>query len=454
MKKLLALLLALTMLLGLAACGAKEETAQTPVDTEESSAVQEETAEEAEVVEETEEKESVTIEAFIVATEWQDNWDEMESRFEEQYPWIDIQAVGDAANGATFIASRQATDDLPALVMLDNNETWRLLVDEGKIMDISGQPACANVPQSYLDAFTYDGVTMGITHGSAFSTMFYNMQQLNAAGWDAPPANWEELLQCCADLEAAGYVPLTVAGAKTTTMWMLFELIIANEVGDELGQGVYEEQFMNGTFDFTAYPGLVSKLDALLPYFLQGSATLTEDDTVAVMAEGSAAMCIAGNWYAAPILDAIAECTGDASMGAASLPPFQSEGEACWISVSPETAIGITLDEDRTEAEQEAVEIFFNWYFQPENFCLVQNMAGTVPVLTNMTEDLIVLPEQITAIISDMSAAPYVKMGFNLWTAEFSDVACTALKDCLGGNGTAQDAVDSMCNTLQSSHVN
>lgn len=86
MKKLLALLLALTMLLGLAACGAKEETAQTPVDTEESSAVQEETAEEAEVVEETEEKESVTIEAFIVATEWQDNWDEMESRFEEQYP--------------------------------------------------------------------------------------------------------------------------------------------------------------------------------------------------------------------------------------------------------------------------------------------------------------------------------------------------------------------------------
>ena len=216
MKKVVALLLALTLLLGLAACGAKEEAEPAQEETAQTPAVQEEEpAEEA-----AEEHENVSIEAFIVATEWQDNWDEMEARFEEQYPWIDVQSVGDAANGATFIAARQASDDLPDITLLDNTETWRLLADEGKVADLSDRPVCANIPQSYLDAFTYNGTLMGITHGSAFSTMFYNMQQLNDAGWDAPPANWEELLQCCADLQAAGYSPLAISGGKTTTMWM------------------------------------------------------------------------------------------------------------------------------------------------------------------------------------------------------------------------------------------
>ena len=43
--------------------------------------------------------------------------------------------------------------------------------------------------------------------------------------------------------QTTGVAPLTLAGDKTTTCWMLYELIIANIVGDQLGLGVYEEQF-------------------------------------------------------------------------------------------------------------------------------------------------------------------------------------------------------------------
>ena len=97
----------------------------------------------------------------------------------------------------------------------------------------------------------------------------------------------------------------------------------------------------------------------------------------------------------------------------------------------------------------EAREIFFNWIFQPENFKMIQNARGTVPVLSTMTEDQIVLPAAIAEIVPAMGAAPFVSMGFNLWTAEFKDAACTALKDVYGGNKAAADAVAEMTELLK-----
>ena len=230
--------------------------------------------------------------------------------------------------------------------------------------------------------------------------------------------------------------------------------MIANEAGPQLGSGVYEAQFKDGTFDFTAYPALAERLDALRPYILPGTPSMSQEDVVAVMTDGQAAMCVAGNWCAATILDGIAQCTADASLAAASLPPFQAADEQTWISVSPETAFGITNKQTRTQKEQEAVELFFDWLFLPENFMLIQNARGTVPVLGSMTSGQIVLPEAMTSLVGEMNAAPYVSMGFNLYTAQFSDTACTALRDFFGGNETAQNVIDLMWKTEQESYFN
>ena len=80
---------------------------------------------------------------------------------------------------------------------------------------------------------------------------------------------------------------------------------------------------------------------------------------------------------------------------------------------------------------------------------MIQNARGTVPVLSTMTEDQIVLPAAIAEIVPAMGAAPFVSMGFNLWTAEFKDAACTALKDVYGGNKEAADAVAEMTELLK-----
>ena len=442
MKKWISLFLAALLVVGMAACSAPAaapdaQAGQAQADQPEASG-----------------EEMVVVEAYIVQPDWSDAWDVMEARFEEQYPWIDVESVGMGASASDFISTRASVNDLPDVTQIDNNYMWQTLCDEGNIMDLTGRDVCQYIPQSYLDAYTYSGQLIGITQGAAFSTMYYNMQQLQQAGWNEPPKNWDELLRCCEDLQNAGYTPLTFAGDFPTSLWMVFELMIANEAGPQLGSGVYEAQFKDGTFDFTAYPALAERLDALRPYILPGTPSMSQEDVVAVMTDGQAAMCVAGNWCAATILDGIAQCTADASLAAASLPPFQAADEQTWISVSPETAFGITNKQTRTQKEQEAVELFFDWLFLPENFMLIQNARGTVPVLGSMTSEQIVLPEAMTSLVGEMNAAPYVSMGFNLYTAQFSDTACTALRDFFGGNETAQNVIDLMWKTEQESYFN
>lgn len=460
MKKWMAMLLALTLLWTMVACGAQtpavedapakeapaaEEPEETPAETPEETP--------AEAPEE-EEDQPVSIEVCIVQNDWLDAWDVMEARFEEQYPWIDVESVGVGEEGVSFISTRNAANDLPDVVQIDNNAFWQLLVDENKVADLSGRDVCQYIPQSYLDSFTYNGKLIGITQGAAFSAMYFNMKILNEAGWEAPPANWTELLQCCADVQAAGYTPLALSGSYSVGIYMPVELIIANTVGETLGQGAYEEQFLNGTFDFTAYPELAEKWDALLPYVMTGSAGTSQDDLITAMADGNAAMCLGGNWVASSMLDAIATAAGEASLAVATLPPFQAEGQPCWISASPETGFGMTVDANRSAAEQEAVELFFDWLFLPENFMLIQNARGTVPVLSSMTQEHIQLPDSVAAMLGDMNAAPYVKMGFNLWTAVYSDTICTALCESLTGGLTGQQVVELMWETEQSSYFN
>lgn len=396
-------------------------------------------------------KKPVTLETWIVQTDWSDAWDNiMKPRFEAEYPWITLEAVGLGVQD--YIRPRLASGTVPDIWQVDNKPVHFEAIDAGILADLNALEVSKSIPQAYREAFTHNGKLFGLTQGAAFSVLYINMKILGEAGWDNAPANWDEFIRCCEDIKTkTSAAPLTLAGDKTTTCWMLFELLIGNVAGDQLGLGVYEEQFLNGTFDFNAYPELKTRLAQVVPYMLTGTASMTEDDVTSVMTDGTAAMCIAGNWTANNICSGIETASGDAKYVKAVLAPFNDEGKDIWISVSPETAFGLS----NTEAEPEVVEareIFFNWVFQPENFAIIQNARGTVPVLETMTADQIKLPAAIAEIVPAMNAAKFVKMGFNLWTDDFMDGACTALKDVYGGNREADDAVNSMAELLKTSN--
>lgn len=390
----------------------------------------------------------VTLEVCIVDTNWADVWPEMKASFEAQYPWITLESVGSDQNITEFISARIAADDLPGVIKLTVSDIYLDMIEGGLIRDLTGMACTANVPEKFLQAFTYNGILSGITQGASFSTLYLNMDALKAAGWENPPANWDEFLQCLEDIsEKTAYAPLLINGDHHTICYMLYELMLANCFQTAEEGLAYETGMRDGTFDFSKYPEAAEKLKQVIPYLMTGSATTTQDYAVAIMAEGGAAMLLGGNWVSSGALAAIDAHCGRENAGIAIFPPFNDAGKDLWISSSTEVAFALTEQKDPAVAE--AAELFINWVFEPQNFKLIQNARGTVPVLTNMTDDMIVLPEGIKTLVPQVGELSSISMGYNLYGAEFKDAAMTALRDAYAGNGTVEAAIETMCTVLE-----
>ncbi|MDO4548565.1 MAG: ABC transporter substrate-binding protein [Clostridia bacterium] len=382
----------------------------------------------------------VTLQVSIVETDWLDAWEDgMKPAFEAEYPWITLEAVSLGEEKRDYHSTHAAANDLPPVMQTDVGGLYYELVDAGMILDLTGYEAAAAIPQSYKDAYTYNGVLYGLTQGAAFDALFINMAILNEVGWEAAPANWDEFIQCCEDVKAAGYDAVTVAGAKNTTMWMPFESIMLNVIGDELGIGGYEEQIRNGTLDIVAYPEIAARLEQLAPYMMVGSSGYSEDDVTAIMTDGMCAMAIAGNWTAANICAGIESATGDAANALMIVPPFNSPDSPVWLAATPESAFGVSKVDD--PALEEARDLFFEWVFRPENFKWIQNARGTLPVLTTMTSEQTVLPEAVLAFSSATQNAITFAMSFNNVTSTVNSDVQIALSDLFTGNATGADVV-------------
>lgn len=427
MKKLLAILISAVMVISLAACEQTETTASATQTTEA-------------------ETENVTLELYCVKTENLEAWQEIERRFEELYSHVDIELITlEFSSGSSeFITARIAADDLPDVLQVSQGGVTSQLLEAGKIEDLKRFKCSNDIPQVYKDLLTYtDGTLFGLAQGAAFATMYYNMSILEAAGWTTIPTNWDELIQCCKDIsEKTDAAPIVTSGQHGTLLYFTPELIAAHTVG--LAQNEYEELFRAGEFDWTAYPEIEEKLEEIQPFFITGAASMVEDDIATMMADGAAAIALAGNWTASPVCDAIAEAAGGMDKVKASLPPFNAPDQEVWASVAPEDGFGLTIDDKRSAAEQEALDTFFEWLYLPENFRLIQNSSGSVPVLMTFTDDQIILPEPIVPIVGPMNAAPSILMGFNIWTTEYNDAAKTVLLDWISGNATAKQALETM----------
>lgn len=386
-------------------------------------------------------KTPVTLQVSIVETDWLDAWEDgMKPAFEAEYPWITLEAVSLGEEKRDYHATHAASNDLPPVMQTDVGGLYYDLVDEGILLDVSGYDAAANIPQSYKDAYTYKGVLYGLTQGAAFDALFLNMAILKKAGWDKAPSNWDEFIQCCDDVvKKTGKAALTVAGAKNTTMWMPFETIIVNVLGDKLGAGVYETQIRSGKLDIVSEPEIAKRLGQLAPYLMTGSSQNSEDDVTAIMAEGSCAMAIAGNWTASNICSAIGTASGAESNALMIVPPFNDAGKKVWLSATPESAFGLSKVEDKNVAE--ARDLFYNWLFKPENFKWIQNARGTLPVLTDMTADQVKLPDAVKVFSTATQSANTFSMSFNNVTETVNRDVQRALGDLFSGNKGAQETV-------------
>ncbi|MGM9626805.1 MAG: ABC transporter substrate-binding protein [Faecousia sp.] len=197
MKKLIAMLLVLTMVLALAACGGSKTTetqapaAEAPAETQAPAAPAADG-----------EKVTVTMIAAQYGPKTGDWWTEFEKKFEAANDGIDLVVDCVSWNDIytvvnTRIANGQAPDLLNIDVFADFQADGLLLPAE----EWCSAETYAKFYQAFLDQSEIDGTIWAVPDLASARAMYYNKDILDAAGVEVP-TTWEELTAACEAIQA------------------------------------------------------------------------------------------------------------------------------------------------------------------------------------------------------------------------------------------------------------
>ncbi len=160
----------------------------------------------------------------------------------------------------------------------------------GWIQPITGlegaEELLADLPQGIIDQMSYEGEVYGLPYYSGVQTLAYNAAHLEAAGIDAPPETWDEMLEQAQMIKDAGVVEYPIfMSVRSGENYLLreWETLTAARGGklfdDDFNPLFHEE----GSAAWEALDWLTAGLDA----GLIDPASLTNDDPGLLMAAGT-----------------------------------------------------------------------------------------------------------------------------------------------------------------------
>lgn len=121
-----------------------------------------------------------------------------------------------------------ATGTLPDILIVDNPDNQSLAA-QGALADITDYVQDWEYSDAYFDgpwaSTIYQDRNYGVPFDSNATALFYNIDLLNAAGFDAPPATWDELRETAAALtegDRAGFCLSLTATEEGTFTYLPF----------------------------------------------------------------------------------------------------------------------------------------------------------------------------------------------------------------------------------------
>lgn len=183
-------------------------------------------------------------------------WKEQAERFKEMYPNVVINA-SDYTYSPDSFAALVAGNQVPELFLVYLTDP-RSMIEQGIAADLTSIFEEQGLDEVYnptlLDAVTMDGKTYGIPWNAYSMGLVYNIDMLEAAGFDGPPADWDEfatIAEALTDRDAgvAGFAMCTgevhQAGWHTTVMAMDYAGFKSSDVAIEQADGTYKAGFDN-----------------------------------------------------------------------------------------------------------------------------------------------------------------------------------------------------------------
>ena len=330
MKKIIALLLVVVMVLSLAACGAKKAD---------------------------DGKATVTMIAAQYGNETANWWADFEKKFEAANENIDLVVDVVSWNDIyTVVNTRIANGEQPDLLNIDGFADYQA---DGLLLPASewvSEATYAKFFPSFLDQSVVDGVVWAVPDLASARALYYNADILAAAGVEVP-TTWDELRAACEAIKASN-PDVYPWGVDMTT--------------DE-GQACFAYYAWNNGGDFTDAEGnwvLNSAENAEAVNFIVGMVndgltnssptTETRYDLQEMFAAGKVAMMIGPNQ-----ISKYCEANGGINYGVASLP---TNGNKAGASVGVMDRIMCFAEEKRSDAEKAAITAVVDAFYDDQPY--------------------------------------------------------------------------------------
>ena len=282
MKKILAIVLALTMIVALGATNAFAADDQT------------------------------TLTMWCIATESDANRPAHEqaiAEFEAAHPDIKIEweAFENESYKTKIKAAMSDPETLPDIFFTWSGAFLGDFVDAGNVycVDDAYKGFADALPEVMLSNSTYDGHHYAIPLTFNIVALFANMDLLAEAGWDHVPETYEDLCACCDALLAKGIIPFGCAGKETWCVTEYLEPIIEKTIGYEKLNAIFAGQ------ESWNDPDIATAVDTFQDminkgYFDPNGMALGNDEVKANFIAGKTAFYQNGSWNCGEVNDQVA----------------------------------------------------------------------------------------------------------------------------------------------------
>ncbi|WP_293864017.1 extracellular solute-binding protein [uncultured Alsobacter sp.] len=209
-------------------------------------------------------------------------------------------------NYPTVLSTAMAGDKGPDVMMVRAYGAFEALAKPGYLLELneSNVPGITKFPEASLKGETLrsDGKIYAVPFSTQTMLVIYNTELFAKAGVK-PPETWDELVEVCKKLKAAGITPFANG---TATAWQN-ETIVSALLSSQLGKQ-FEADIVSGKADFTdkRFVDALGRLNDLAKadYLAPSFSGIDYPTMQQLFSSGQAAMFAGGSFELAPFLKA------------------------------------------------------------------------------------------------------------------------------------------------------
>lgn len=316
-----------------------------------------------------------TIERFNADYEGQYHVTTITTNLEEYYPKLNALV---------------ASNETPDVFIVSPGPNLAVYVEPGVAAPLDDYLAADGWKDSFtsdavFSQMTYDGKIYAVPLNIAAACAFYNTEMFEAAGVKVPET-WDEMLDACEKLEAAGYTPITISAG---TAWCLS--MVAGYLCEMEGVDLAALEDGSASWEDGKLESAAAKLVELSKYFQKTAAGDTNDVATANFYNEEAAILIQGSW-------AIAQING-------SNPDFESKcGVFQFPGVERVIAKSDSLVMSSSTKYPEACTALMKYFTDDAAQKYTAEIGGKIPV-TSVEYDASVAPAQLAYVMDVFGGA-------------------------------------------------